>query len=164
LCETAKCGSCDEIDVSKIVSFSGPIGSDHAVNQLRAEVFGWPVTTDLEVQTDGLTSCFFLHHFDGESWNETSTGLSDGAAMVACWESVSKGGIVCQSWEWYSTDWGVCRKFDWPAGRPVAHVLVSEIDEKRTAIKYFDSWPYNADVPGFDASDVGTGLIERACE
>ena len=163
-CESAACGACDEIDVSQIVSYTGQIGGDHAVNQLRAEVFDWPITTDLEVKIDGPSPCFYLHHFDGESWNKTSNGYTDGAAMVACWESVAQGGVVCQSYEWYSPDWNVCRSMDWPADRPVAHVLISAIDEKRTPIKYFGSWPYNNVDPGFDSSDVGTGMTKRTCQ
>jgi len=76
----------------QIVSYTGQIGGDHAVSQLRAELFDWPITMDLEVKIDGPSPCFYLHHFDGESWNKTSNGYTDGAAMVACWESVVQGG------------------------------------------------------------------------
>ncbi len=165
-CETAVCGVCDELDVSSIVAYIGPIGEDHAVDQLRAEVLEeWPITTELEVTFDQASPGFILHHFDGEYWNPTSAeNYTDGAVMVACWDSVSYGGVICQSWEWYTPDvGGIYRSFDWPAGKPVAHVLISAIDEKRTAIEYFDSWPYNNVGGGFDGNDVTANLVERPC-
>jgi len=164
-CETAVCGVCDEIDISKIVAYSGPIGGDHAVDRLRTEVFrDWPITTDLEIKFDGASPGFILHHFEGESWRTTSNGFKDGAVMVACWDSKSHGGIFCKSWEWYTPDvGGIYRSFDWPKDRPVAHVLISAIDEKRTAIKYFESWPYNNVGSGFDGNDVGVNLEKRDC-
>ena len=54
---------------------------------------------------------------------------------------------------------------DWPAGRPVAHMLVSAIDEKRTPVRYFATWPFNdpAHFPSwFNPTDVGP-MAERSC-
>ncbi|MBW2702771.1 MAG: hypothetical protein JRF33_18270 [Deltaproteobacteria bacterium] len=166
-CETAVCGVCDEIDISTIVAYSGAVGGDHAIDQLRAECFtDWPITTDLEVTFDGASAGFILHHFDGESWRNTiAENFTDGAVMVACWDSIAHGGIFCQSWEWYTPDvGGIYRHFDWPVDRPVAHVLISAIDDKRTAIKYFDSWPFNNLGTGFDGTDVSTNLPRRSCQ
>ncbi len=164
-CETQVCGVCDEIDVSQIVSYAGPIGEDHAIDQLRAECFTWPITTELEVTFDSSSPGFILHHFEGQFWNPTiAANFKDGAVMVACWDSIAMGGIICRSWEWYTPDvGGIYRSFDWPANKPVAHVLISARDNKRTAIKYFESWPYNNVGSGFDASDVGTDLPKRNC-
>lgn len=165
-CESAVCGVCDEIDVSQVVSYSGSIGGDHANPFLRAEVFDFPITTELDVDLNGSSPCFYLDHFDGQSWNTTSNGYTEGAAMVACWYSHAAGGITCMTFEWYSPDWNVCRTMDWPVGQPVAHMLVSAIDEKRTAIRYFATWPFNdpAHFPDwFNPADVGP-MAERSCQ
>lgn len=164
-CESAVCGVCDEIDVSQVVSYSGSIGGDHANSFLRAEVFDFPITTELIVDLSGSSPCFYLDHFNGQSWNTTSNGFSDGAAMIACWYSHAAGGITCMTYEWYSPDWNVCRTMDWPAGQPVAHMLVSAIDEKRTPVRYFATWPFNdpAHLPEwFNPADIGP-MTERSC-
>ena len=165
-CQSTVCGVCDEIDISDIVAYGGPIGGDHANDSLRAEVLAdWPITTDLEITFNSSSAGFILHHSDGESWSTTSNGYADGAVMVACWHSINHGGIFCQSWEWYTPDvGGIYRSFDWPVDRPVAHVLISAIDHKRTAIKYFGSWPYNNVPSHFDGGNVGPNLAKQPCQ
>jgi len=163
-CQTVVCGVCDEIDVTTIVDYSGPIGGDHAIDALRAEVFGWPITTELVIAQNATSTSFSVVHFPGESWQDTSNGYTDGAVMVACWDKVGVG-LFCQSWEWWTMEVsGGIRHFDWPADRPVAHMLVSAIDEKRTAIKFFDNWPHNNPPADFNATTVGTGLQRRLCQ
>jgi hypothetical protein len=92
-CQTAVCGVCDELDISTIVGYAGQIGGDHAINALRAEVFSWPVTSDLIITQNATSTSFSVVHLPGESWQDTSNGYTDGAAMVACWDKVGVGRV-----------------------------------------------------------------------
>lgn len=166
-CETAKCGVCDEIDVSKIDICTGFLGQDHGDAKLTAAVFKWLITTELSVAfPPGIFSTFTIEHFPGESWSDfTDGGVGvDGAGMVACWDDTVADGIHCHVWDYWTMEHGGNKSFDWPEDRPVAHMLFSVADQKRTQVKYFGSWPHNNPQGGYTSATVGTGLDQRACK
>lgn len=169
-CETAVCDVCDEIDVGSIVGAGGTIGGGHT-HALNLAVFNsWPITSDVEIFSTAGGTAFRLHHFPGQpNWPSVTdthgTSYAEAAVIVACWDKTGVG-IYCSSGEHWTMDHnnGV-RGMDWPADRPVAWLLVSSGAQKRTAIKYFETWPHNNLSPdhALNASTVGTGLDERLC-
>lgn len=164
-CETAVCGVCDEIDGSTIVGWGGGLGADHGNGPITAAVLNWPITTELEVAFPaGTMARFTISHFPGESWSIYNGGTTEGAGMVACWDKVGTG-IYCLGWDWWTMGHGGYKSFDWPVDRPIAHMLFSVADQKRTNIKYFETWPHNnvVDPDAFNANTVGTSLVRRNC-
>jgi hypothetical protein len=165
-CETAVCGVCDEIDISTIAAVFGSLGADHGNLPITTAVFrDWPITTELEVEFPaGAGARFTINHFPGESWSIYEGSTMEGAGMVACWDKVGSG-INCLNWDWWTMGNGGYKSFDWPIGRPVAHMLFSVADQKRTNIRYFESWPYNNVVRPdvYNTDTVGTGMLRRNC-
>jgi len=166
-CQSSVCGVCDEIDTSTVTVFINTTG-EHENPQLGAHVFSWPITTELEIDNSAYPTTWLVHHRPGEFWNPTTAtpdqpSFRDGAAMIACWDSITNGGITCQTWEWYCPDYFTQRSFDWPVDRPVAHFFVSAIDEKRTAVRYYGTWPWNDPLPAWNQSTVGTNLLPVSC-